>query len=145
MTLATVLTRAQFGLEAPLVRVEVHCGAGLPQVSMVGLAETAVRESRDRVRAALAHCGFGFPPGRVTVNSAEAYIACCLAGLGMIQIPAYDVAEHLASGELVEVMPRHRAEPMPMTLLYPHRRHLSRRLQVFADWLVALLRTRLAA
>lgn len=84
-------------------------------------------------------------PGRVTVNSAEAYIACCLAGLGLIQIPAYDVAEHLAAGDLVEVMPRHRAAPMPMTLLYPHRRHLSRRLQVFADWLVALLRTRLAA
>ncbi len=83
-------------------------------------------------------------PGRVTVNSAEAYIACCLAGLGLIQIPAYDVAEHLAAGELVEVMPRHRAAPMPMTLLYPHRRHLSRRLQVFADWLVALLRARLA-
>jgi LysR family transcriptional regulator for bpeEF and oprC len=83
-------------------------------------------------------------PGRVTVNSAEAYIACCLAGLGLIQIPAYDVAEHLAAGELIEVMPRHRAAPMPMTLLYPHRRHLSRRLQVFADWLVALLRTRLA-
>ena len=83
-------------------------------------------------------------PGRVTVNSAEAYIACCLAGLGLIQIPAYDVAEHLAAGELVAVMPRHRAAPMPMTLLYPHRRHLSRRLQVFADWLVALLRTRLA-
>ena len=83
-------------------------------------------------------------PGRVTVNSAEAYIACCLAGLGLIQIPAYDVAEHLAAGELVEVMPRYRATPMPMTLLYPHRRHLSRRLQVFADWLVALLRTRLA-
>ncbi len=84
-------------------------------------------------------------PGRVTVNSAEAYIACCLAGLGLIQIPAYDVAEHLAAGDLVEVMPRHRAAAMPMTLLYPHRRHLSRRLQVFADWLVALLRTRLAA
>lgn len=83
-------------------------------------------------------------PGRVTVNSAEAYIACCLAGLGLIQIPAYDVAEHLATGELVEVMPRHRAAPMPMTLLYPHRRHLSRRLQVFADWLVALLRRRMA-
>lgn len=82
---------------------------------------------------------------RVTANSAEAYIACCLAGLGLIQIPAYDVAEHLAAGELVEVMPRHRATPMPMTLLYPHRRHLSRRLQVFADWLVALLRARLAA
>lgn len=78
--------------------------------------------------------------GRVIVNSAEAYIAGCLAGLGLIQIPAYDVKAHLAAGELVEVMPDHRAEPMPMALLYPHRQHLSRRLQVFADWLDALLR-----
>jgi magnesium chelatase family protein len=72
VTLATVLTRAQFGLDAPLVRVEVHCGPGLPQFSIVGLAETAVRESRERVRAALAHGGFEFPAGRVTVNLAPA-------------------------------------------------------------------------
>ena len=78
--------------------------------------------------------------GRVTVNSAEAYIACCLAGLGLIQIPAYDVKRHIDAGELVEVMPDHRAEPMPMALLYSHRQHLSRRLQVFADWLEALLK-----
>jgi len=77
---------------------------------------------------------------RVTVNSAEAYIACCLVGLGLIQIPAYDVKLHLDAGELIEVMLGHRAEPMPMTLLYPHRQHLSRRLQVFADWLEQLLK-----
>ena len=77
---------------------------------------------------------------RVTVNSAEAYIACCLAGLGLIQIPVYDVRRHLEAGELVEVLPEYRAEPLPMTLLYPHRRHLSRRVQVFADWLVALMK-----
>lgn len=81
--------------------------------------------------------------GRVTVNSAEASIACCLAGLGLIQIPAYDIRAHLEAGELVEVMPHHRAEPMPMTLLYPHRQHLSRRLQVFADWLESLLKRQL--
>ena len=72
MTLATALTRAQFGLDAPLVRVEVHCGGGLPQFFIVGLPETAVRESRERVRAALAHAGFRFPDGRVTVNLAPA-------------------------------------------------------------------------
>ncbi|WCK79856.1 LysR family transcriptional regulator [Agrobacterium fabrum] len=77
---------------------------------------------------------------RVTVNSAEAYIACCLAGLGLIQIPAYDVKEHLEAGELVEVMPERRADDMPLTLLYPHRQHVSRRLQVFADWLEVLLK-----
>lgn len=80
---------------------------------------------------------------RVTVNSAEAYIACCLAGLGLIQIPAYDVRGHIEANELVEVMPLHRAEPMPMTLLYPNRQHLSRRLQVFADWLELLLKREL--
>ncbi|BBB97426.1 MULTISPECIES: LysR family transcriptional regulator [Bradyrhizobium] len=83
--------------------------------------------------------------GRVTANSAEAYIACCLAGLGLIQIPAYDVKRHIDAGELVELMPRHRAAPMPMTLLYPHRQHLSRRLQVFADWLTDLLKQKLLA
>lgn len=82
---------------------------------------------------------------RVTVNSAEAYIACCLAGLGLIQIPAYDVARHITAGELAEVLPGHRAAPLPMTLLYPHRQHLSRRLQVFADWLETLLRGALLA
>lgn len=76
---------------------------------------------------------------RVTVNSAEACIAACLAGLGLIQIPAYDVRHHLDAGELVEVMPDHRAAPMAMALLYPHRQHLSRRLQVFADWLDRLM------
>lgn len=81
--------------------------------------------------------------GRVTVTSAEAYIACCVAGLGLIQIPAYDVKAHLAAGELVEVMPGWQAPGMPVTLLYPHRRHLSRRLQVFADWLIEVLRREL--
>lgn len=78
--------------------------------------------------------------GRVTVNSAEAYIACCVAGMGLIQIPAYDVQPQLAAGELVEVMPDYRPAPMPMTLLYPQRRSPSRRVQVFADWLEALLK-----
>lgn len=79
---------------------------------------------------------------RITVNSAEAYIACCEAGLGLIQIPAYDVAEFLRSRKLVEVLRAYRAEPLPMTLLYPSRQHLSRRFQAFADWLVELLKKR---
>lgn len=77
--------------------------------------------------------------GRVTVNNAEALIACCLAGLGMIQVPAYDVREHLERCELVELMPAWRPEPLPLTLLYPERRHLSARVQVFAAWLKELL------
>ncbi|NJD33105.1 MAG: YifB family Mg chelatase-like AAA ATPase [Gammaproteobacteria bacterium] len=72
MTLATILSRTQQGLEAPLVRVEVHVGNGLPAFSIVGLPETAVKESKDRVRAALANCGYDLPPGHITVNLAPA-------------------------------------------------------------------------
>lgn len=76
---------------------------------------------------------------RVTVNNVEAYIACCLAGLGLIQIPAYDVKRHLKSGDLVEVMPKYRAAPMPVSILYPHRKHLSARVQLFTTWLDQLM------
>ncbi|MGJ7499037.1 LysR family transcriptional regulator [Variovorax sp. ZT5P49] len=76
---------------------------------------------------------------QVAANNAETYIACALAGLGLIQIPAYDVREHLAAGELVEVLHEARAEPLPVQLVYPHRRNLSRRMQAFAGWLETLL------
>lgn len=78
--------------------------------------------------------------GRVSTNSAEAAIAACLAGLGLLQIPAYDVAGHVGRGELVEVMPAHRAEPMPAHLLLPDRRHTPPRVRLFADWLESLFR-----
>ena len=82
---------------------------------------------------------------RLTVNSAEAYIAACLAGLGLIQIPAYDVQAHLQSGALVEILPTQRAAPLPLALLYPHRRHLPHRVKVFAAWLETLLQQLLPA
>jgi len=69
---ARVASRAQLGLAAPRVAVEVHLGGGLPTFHIVGLPATAVRESKDRVRAALAHCGFEFPAGRITVNLSPA-------------------------------------------------------------------------
>jgi magnesium chelatase family protein len=72
MTLATTLSRTQQGMNAPLVRVDVDVGAGLPTFSIVGLPETAVRESKDRVRAALSNCAFHFPEGRITVGLAPA-------------------------------------------------------------------------
>lgn len=79
-------------------------------------------------------------PARVTVNGAEAYIACGLAGLGLIQVPGYDVRDHLSSGALVEVLPAHRPAAMPMAMVFPQRRHLPRRTQVFADWLYDVMR-----
>ncbi len=78
-------------------------------------------------------------PWRVSANSAEGYIACALAGMGLIQFPAFDMTCHLAAGELVEVMPAHRPEPMPMHLLFPAAPR-PRRLTAFADWLEELLR-----
>ncbi len=72
MSLAIIQTRGQLGLEAPPVRVEVYCGAGLPQLTIVGLAETAVRESRDRVRTAIETTGYTVPAGHITVNLAPA-------------------------------------------------------------------------
>ena len=72
MGIARVASRAQLGLSAPRVAVEVHLGSGLPTFSIVGLPATAVKESKDRVRAALQNCGFEFPAGRITVNLSPA-------------------------------------------------------------------------
>jgi magnesium chelatase family protein len=72
MSLATVACRAQIGLHAPLVHVEVSLGAGLPAFSIVGLPATVVKESKERVRAALTNSNFEFPAGHITVNLAPA-------------------------------------------------------------------------
>lgn len=72
MGLAVVHGRAVVGIEAPAVAVEVHVANGLPSLSMVGLPETAVKESKDRVRGALLMSQFEFPMRRITVNLAPA-------------------------------------------------------------------------
>jgi magnesium chelatase family protein len=72
--LACVRTAAVFGIEACSVQVEVDVSFGLPGFQMVGLPDTSVRESRDRVRSAIRNSGFEFPPHRVTVNLAPADI-----------------------------------------------------------------------
>ena len=72
MSLALVHSRARAGVRAPAVRVEVHLGGGLPSMSIVGLPEAAVRESKDRVRAAIQCAQFEFPARRITVNLAPA-------------------------------------------------------------------------
>lgn len=77
--------------------------------------------------------------GALVVNHTDAYEAACLAGLGLIQAPRLGLHEHLAAGRLVEVLPEFPAPPLPVTLVYPNRRHLSRRVQVFMDWLAQTL------
>jgi magnesium chelatase family protein len=110
MSLAIVHSRAQEGINAPEVSVEVHLANGLPAFSIVGLPETAVRESRDRVRAALQNSRFDFPARRITVNLAPADLPKdggrfdlpialgILAATG--QIPSHNLDEYEFYGEL---------------------------------------------
>lgn len=77
--------------------------------------------------------------GVLTVNSSEAYRAACVAGLGLIQAPAAGLQPLIDQGALVEVLPDHPAEPMPVSLLYAHRRHLPRRVQEFMNWIAQTL------
>lgn len=82
--------------------------------------------------------------GVLTVNNADAYMAACLAGLGMIQAPLLGGAAHLKRGDLIEVLPRYRAAPLPLTLLYADRR-IPPRVRVFMEWLESVVRPCLAA
>ncbi|MCG8427750.1 MAG: YifB family Mg chelatase-like AAA ATPase [Chromatiales bacterium] len=72
MSLSVLYSRARAGIHAPLVTVEIHLANGLPALSIVGLAETAVKESKDRVRGALLNAHFEFPARRITINLAPA-------------------------------------------------------------------------
>ena len=78
-------------------------------------------------------------PGAVTVNNAAAYTAAAVAGLGLIQIPTLGLHRLIASGQLVEVLADFPAEPMPLTLLYPRRRHQPLRTRMFMDWIAEVL------
>lgn len=110
MSLAIAYSRAQVGVAAPLVTVEVHLSGGLPAFSMVGLPEAAVRESKDRVRGALLNCHFEFPARRITVNLAPADLpkeggrfdlAIALAILAASgQVPVAALGTHEFVGEL---------------------------------------------
>lgn len=74
------------------------------------------------------------------VDNAESYVAGALHGHGLIQVPVYDVADDIASGRLVEVLPEFRPSPVPISILYARRRHLAPRLRAFMDWLEEVLR-----
>jgi LysR family transcriptional regulator for bpeEF and oprC len=75
----------------------------------------------------------------VSVGSAEAYVASCRAGLGLIQAPRLGMEALLDTGELEEVMPRWRPAPLPVAIVYSHNQHLSPRVRVFVDWLAGIL------
>jgi magnesium chelatase family protein len=110
MGLAVLYSRALSGMDAPLVTVEVHLANGLPGFTIVGLPEAEVKESKDRVRAALLNCQFEFPARRITVNLAPADLPKesgrfdLPIALGILaasgQIPADQLAEYEYAGEL---------------------------------------------
>jgi len=110
MTLAIVYSRASAGIKAPLVTVEAHISPGFPGLHMVGLPETAVKESKDRVRSAIINSQFDFPARRITINLAPADLPKeggrfdLPIALGILaasqQIPTEKLATHEFTGEL---------------------------------------------
>ncbi|MDX1735217.1 MAG: magnesium chelatase domain-containing protein, partial [Halioglobus sp.] len=110
MDLSVVHSRALAGIEAPSVRVETHLSNGLPAFNIVGLPETAVRESKDRVRSAIINSHFDFPDRRITVNLAPADLPKeggrfdLPIALGILaasgQVPREQLPEHEFLGEL---------------------------------------------
>jgi DNA-binding transcriptional LysR family regulator len=81
----------------------------------------------------------------VTVNGTDALRAACLAGLGIVQFPRYGVAPLIESGQLVELLPKFRSMPLPVSLLHAHGRRVPRRVRVVLDWLLALLAPHLSS
>ena len=110
MNLAITKTRATIGMVARLVTVEVHLSNGLPSFTIVGLPQTAVKESKDRVRSAIINSHFEFPCRRITVNLAPADIPKIGSGfdlpiaIGILaasgQLPLNKLAQHEFIGEL---------------------------------------------
>lgn len=135
MSLSVVYTRANLGIDAPLVTIEVHLSNGLPAFQLVGLPETTVKESRDRVRSAMINAGFEFPSKRITVNMAPADlpkgggrfdlaiaigIICASEEMGAGCLESYEFVGELAlSGDLRSVKG---ALPMAFAAANSHRK-----------------------
>lgn len=80
-------------------------------------------------------------PGVVSVTGADVYAGAAIAGLGLVQVPRYRVADELASGRLREVLADAPPPPLPVSVLYPHNRQLSVRVRVFVQWLTEVFDT----
>jgi LysR family transcriptional regulator, regulator for bpeEF and oprC len=84
-------------------------------------------------------------PCRISVHTVETYIASAVAGMGLIQVPAFDVSDLLREGKLTAVMSRWRPAPMPVHALYPHRKHLSPRVRIFLEWVEVLINEKISS
>ncbi|KAG0164429.1 LysR substrate binding transcriptional regulator [Apophysomyces sp. BC1015] len=76
--------------------------------------------------------------GAVAVNDADAYLSCALEGFGLIQPARFMALPYLQSGQLKEVLPQWKTQPMPISVVYPHNRHLSPKVRVFVDWVAEM-------
>lgn len=134
MSLAIVYSRALCGIESPLIRVEVHLSPGLPGFVIVGLPETVVRESRERVRSAIYNSQFDFPMRRITVNLSPAELPKSGGrfdlpiALGVLaaskQIPKEALLKYEIAGELAltgELRPFKGALPFVIAAKHSHR------------------------
>lgn len=121
---------SHFGLPASLAELRAHHLVVAYAPSLIGAATwdymVGSEERSVPMRSTL------------TVDNAESYVAAALAGLGIIQVPAYDVRHHIESGALVPILPRFTAAALPISLLYPSKRHVPARLEVFATWVAAV-------
>ncbi len=77
--------------------------------------------------------------GRITVNNTEAFQAAALAGLGLLQSPRTGNRRNVADDALVEILTAYEAEPLPVSLVYPRRRHQARRVRAFMDWMTEIM------
>jgi DNA-binding transcriptional LysR family regulator len=112
-----------------LVHYSLRFGADTP-----GFEHKAGDVYRDRPMRAL-----------VTVNSGDSYTAACLAGLGIIQAPAYGLRPRIAAGDMVEVLREHTAEPMPVSLVHAHGRNVPRHVRAVMGWIAEKLEPHLDA
>ncbi|CAI1646265.1 D-malate degradation protein R [Serratia quinivorans] len=122
----------RYGIPEHPAQLEEHWVVGYAQPTLAGADSWQWQQDGQLFEKTL--------PSRVTVNNVENYIGCCLVGLGMMQIPRFDVQHYLDNGSLCEILPQARPPAMSMALLYPHRRQRSARLTAFADWFSQLIK-----
>jgi DNA-binding transcriptional LysR family regulator len=79
----------------------------------------------------------------ITVNSTDSYRAACLAGLGIVQSPRMGLHPSVATGELVEILPQHTCQPMPVSLVHAHGRKVPRHVRVVMSWIAEILKGQL--
>lgn len=79
-------------------------------------------------------------PSQLAVNSTDAYLHACLSGLGIIQVPDITIKQYLKNGHLKQILPQYQCAPLPVSLLYPSRRNISKKLTLFIEWVSSLIK-----